>query len=282
MIIFTNNTTNHFKWTMKAPFGALTIKHFSDGEIFIKIEEPIKGKDVWVLVSTQAPAENMLELFFLLDALNRAEAQVNLCITYFAYARQDRAEHGEAVSAEVISRILALFPLKRIYIVQPHSARLHNFLSFQSLDMIDFFCRHAEGYDAIAAPDMGISHIARSVAESCKKELILVKKIRPQHEQVEIESIDGQIKGKKILLVDDMIATGRTIVQAAYAFKEQGALAVAAAAVHGVFALGSRQLLEQSPLEKIWITNTIFQDGSYKIAIDDISDLLLTNMQKSL
>lgn len=280
MIVFTNDTTRHFQWTMKAVFGKATITHFSDGEIFTKIEESVVDKEVWVLVSTQSPAENMLELFFLLDALQRGGARINLCITYFAYARQDRVEKGEALSAEVISRIIALFPLQRICIVQPHSARLQNFLSFQSLDMVDFFCRHAEGYDAIAAPDMGISHIARSVAEYCKKELILIKKIRPKHEHVEIETIDGVIKGKKILIVDDMIATGRTLAQAAYAFKAQGAHSIAAAAVHGVFAPGSRQLLEQSPLEKIWITNTIFQEGSYKITIDDISEFLLAAMQE--
>ena len=173
MILFATSSTRHLASNIAIRSGAYTIKQFSDGELFIRIDEDVQDKDVWVLAATQAPAEHLLELFFLLDALQRAGAHINLCIAYFAYARQVVAAPGEVCAAQVISAMLKNFIIAKIYIIHPHSILLHDYLSFIAVQDVDFFYKQAEGYDAIAAPDKGAYTFAREIAEHCSKELYM-------------------------------------------------------------------------------------------------------------
>jgi ribose-phosphate pyrophosphokinase len=280
MILFSTSTSRHLAQRIALDHGASTIKHFGDGELFVRIDQDVRGKKVWVLASTQAPADNLLELFFLLDALQGAGAEISVFITYFAYARQVIAAPGEAHSARLVSTIIKEFSCARIYIMHPHSILLHDFLPFTAVRDTDFFCTQAESYDAIAAPDKGAFAFAREIASACSKDLILLTKTRPEHEQVEIVSVDGPALGKKVLLIDDIISTGRTLVGAAHALKNLGAISVAAAATHGVFSPGSHEFLEQSPLEKIFVTNTIAQQSQGKITVVDISPTIQEIMQQ--
>ena len=268
------STTRHLASNIALKPGRCTVKQFSDGELFVRIDEDVQGKDVWLLVGTHAPAEHLLEFFFLCDALQRAGAHVNVFISYFAYARQVVAAPGEAHSAQVISTIIKNFALPTLYIMHPHSSLLHDFLAFTAVRDIDFFCKQAEAYDAIASPDKGAFALAQEVAQICGKDLILLTKMRPEKEEVRIVSIEGQAAGKKVLLVDDIISTGRTITESARALKKLGASSIAAAATHGVFSPGSFQLLEQGPLEKIFVTNTIAQNSHGKITVVDISQFI--------
>jgi ribose-phosphate pyrophosphokinase len=274
MILFSTNATRHLASRIALQPGMCTIKQFNDGELFVRIDEDVQGKQVWVLAATQAPAHHLLELFFLLDALQRAGAHINLFITYFAYARQIIAAPGEACSACVITTFLKNFILIKTYILHPHSILLHDYLPFTAIRDMDFFCEQAAAYDAVAAPDKGAYALAKEIAEFCNKELIELTKMRPDHDTVEIVAINGSVEHKKVLLVDDIISTGRTLAQAASALKKLGAHSIAAAATHGVFSPGSHQLLEQSVLEKISVTNTIAQHSHGKITIIDISPLI--------
>jgi ribose-phosphate pyrophosphokinase len=276
MILYFTSTMLEISKSLTFPQGSCTLKKFSDGELYVHINDDIKGKNVWLLASTQAPAENMLELFFMLNALKHAgAAQINLFISYFAYARQLKAVVGESSSAQVICDILKNFSITKIFIVQPHgSTLLHNFLSYTEIFDIDFFCNKASSYDAIAAPDKGAHIFAEKIAKACNKEIVFLTKKRPEQEQVEIIALEGSVNNKKILLVDDMISTGRTIIESAEFLKKMGANTVSAAAMHGVFSPGAHERLQASIIEKIYVTNTITQLSQGKIEVTDISPLI--------
>lgn len=272
--LFSTRSAHHLAQNIPLPQGACTIKQFSDGELFVRIEEDVRDKQVWVLAATVPPAENLLELFFLLNALERAGAQTKILITYFSYARQVIAAPSEARTAQVVGDFFKNFTLKQIAIVHPHTLKLQEFLTFTPIFDIPFFCEQAQQYDAIAAPDKGAAELARKVALACKKELILLTKMRPEQEHVEILTVDGIAANKKVLLIDDMVSTGRTLVAAAEKLKSMGATSIAAAAMHGVFSPGSHEFLEQSLIEKIYVTNTIAQSSRGKVTVVDISTML--------
>lgn len=280
MKLFSTNSAQHLATKIEFQQGLCTIKKFSDGEIFVRIDENVQDREIWVLAGTQAPAEHLFELFFLCNALERSGAKINLLITYFAYARQVVAQPTEACPVQVIGNIIKNFDIAKLFIIHPHSFLLHEFLEFDAVYNIDFFCKQAEGYDAIAAPDKGAFKLADDIARICKKDLVLINKMRPAQEQAKIISIDGQVINKKILLVDDIISTGRTITESAHALKKQGAASVAAAVTHGLFSPGSNRLIEQSPLERIYVTNTITQKSHEKVTVDDISKFIQKIMQQ--
>ncbi len=285
MIIFFNNATRDLVQKITLHKAHFIIKQFSDGEIYVKIEDDVAHKEVYVVASTGAPAKNLVELFFLLDALMRAGAQkINLFFTYFGYARQAVALPGEASSAQLICTILKKFPLHKIYSMHIHSADLmKTFLTFTNVIDINFFCNLAKNYDTIAAPDKGAAEFAQNVANACAKEIVFLHKMRPEHEKVRIESVDGIVSGKKILLVDDIISTGRTLIEAGTMLKKLGALEVSAAATHGVFSEGSYERLEESCLKKIYVTNTLKNFSKGKVDVIDISSFIertITNNYK--
>ncbi len=278
MILFSTKSSRHIAEKISAHHGACTVKYFSDGEMFVRIDQDVKSQRVWVLASTQAPAENLLELFLLLDALQHAGARISLFITYFAYARQVRAAPGEAHSAELISSFFKRFTFEKTYILHAHSRSLHNFLEYSDVKDISFFCDAAADYDALVAPDQGAYSLAAEIAKLCNKEIIVLTKTRPDHEQVKIVAVDGNVQGKRLLIIDDIISTGRTLVEAAHALKNMGAASIAAAATHGVFSPGAVDFLEKSILEKIIVTNSLAQQPRGKIHVHDISSFIAQTM----
>lgn len=278
MIFFANHAAQHL---VRSHEGKYIIQHFKDGEIFVRIdEEDLTNKKVWIVAATQPPAENLLELFFLLDAIQRTGASINLFLTYFSYARQTIAGPGEAHSAEVICSILKDFTLTQTLIMHPHNLLLHDFIPFEAVYDLDFFCEHAKDYDTIAAPDIGALSFAQKIAQSSNKDLIMLNKIRPEHDEVKIVSIDGQAAGKKILLIDDIISTGSTLVAAAQELKKHGAISISAAATHGIFVPGSREFIEKSILQHVYVTNTIEKTSQGKIIVKDISNTLNSIMMQ--
>lgn len=273
MIIVATRSAKQLVDNMHIPQANYIIKQFSDGEIYVKINQDVQAQEVWVVAATQPPAEHVLELFFLLDALTRAGAKkINIFFTYFGYARQAVALSGEACSAQFICDVLQKFSLGRVYIMHAHAADiLHTFLPFNNAIDISFFCSVAQQYDIIAAPDKGAVAFAKEVAQRCNKEIIFFHKMRPEHERVTIKSVDGIATGKSVLLVDDIISTGSTMIEAAQALKKLGATHVAAAATHGIFSPGAFERLAASTLEKMYVTNTIMHAPHEKIEVVDVS-----------
>ena len=275
--MYYTRSTEHFAHHIALPQAPRTIKTFSDGELYVKIEQEIQStEDIWILTSTEPPATNLLELFFLLDALtNRGAERIHLFFSYFGYARQSIAQPGEAHSTELISKILKTFPIYKTYILHAHAAaKLAESLPFTNVIDNKFFCSIAKNYDVIAAPDAGAAPFATAIATTCHKEVAFLQKMRPEHDQVRIESVDGAVSGKRVLLVDDIISTGHTLIQAAHALTKLGATEIAAAATHGIFAPGSLERLAESPLTTIYVTNAPQRNPTKKIHIYDVSSFI--------
>jgi ribose-phosphate pyrophosphokinase len=269
-MIFCTSSANHFV-LCQTNYG---LQKFSDGELSIHVSALAPGTTVWVVASTYGNPEHFFELMLLLDSLARADAIIHLFLTYFMYGRQVTARKGEACSAQVMSRLLKTAALQSIHILHPHSQLLHTYLDFNSVTPLDFFCQQAAAYDAIAAPGNGAHALAQAVASKTNKEYILLEKIRPLPDHVSMLSIAGNPAGKKILLVDDIIATGRTLVHAAELLKQAGAESIAAAATHGILCDEARRLIEESYLDHVTITTSINQYAHEKIHVVDLSSFI--------
>ena len=281
MKVVATRSTQHLIGTIGMPTIDYTIKTFSDGELYIKLNDNVQDETVWVLAGTQAPAENMLELLFLLDALTHAGAQtINLFCVYFAYARQTQADSNEARSAQVICNTLKQFKINQTYILHAHAVdALHQLLEYKNIIDFEFFYAAAQEVDIIAAPDQGAADCARELGQKCNKEVIVLEKKRPEHEKVIIENVSGSVVGKKILIIDDMISTGRTLLHAAQALKDAGAMQISAAATHGLCDKKTYQELAKV-FEKVSVTNSIAQENIPGVKIWDIRSFIKTCLQE--
>ncbi|MGE0207064.1 MAG: ribose-phosphate diphosphokinase [Candidatus Babeliales bacterium] len=250
------------------------MKTFSDGEIYVRLLENVAKQDVWVLAQTAPPAENLIELYFLLDALQRENANVNLFLTYFGYARQDRTAYGEALSSEVLFRFLQTFNIKSTKILHIHNPKLRVFYDFQDVILLDFFIPYAQEADILVAPDHGAQALVASIAECAKKEYVVMSKTRSSHEHIEKITINGTVKNKRVLLIDDMIATGGTIVHAAKILKEHGAVEIAVAATHGVFSDDAYNRIAKSAIDRVFVTNSLPQQEHEKVTVVNCAPMI--------
>lgn len=266
MILFNTRNTEYLARQLSFTRGACIIKNFSDGELYVKVDEDVAGKTVCVLTATQPPADNILELFLLLDALKRKQAKIYLLFTYFGYARQDRTQPGEAFSSCMISNFLKTYELEKIFIIHAHSERLHEMLDFENVTPTQPVCKIITDYNlSPVAPDKGASSRVAHIARTCGVEPIFVTKSRPAFEKVTVTHIDGDVTGKNILIIDDMISTGSTILQTAALLKKNGANDIYAYATHGVFAPGCREKIEASPeIKKFYVTDSLPQSTTTK------------------
>jgi ribose-phosphate pyrophosphokinase len=272
--LFFTTSTQHLALSIDGEKGTYVSKTFSDGERYVRIEEAVRGA-AWVIANTNPPAENILELLFLLDALRRQRAEINLFIPYFAYARQDRiTRKGECLSAKVISDLLLYFKPRRIVVFHMHSRRIRRYLDYEDLLPLQLVSPLAIGTDALVAPDRGGVPFAKTVGRECGLPVILIEKKRITDRMVEVMEISGRVKGKRVMIVDDMIATGGTIIRATEKLLSEGAREVEVYATHGIFSGDAREVLEKSPIKRIHVTNSLPQREGGKIKVLDISDLI--------
>lgn len=256
MKLFLTRSCAHLDTQLAIAPSTYELTTFSDGELFLEIKENVHGKIVWVIASTPAPAQNLLELCLLLDALQRAGARINLFITYFGYARQDRAFPGQPVSAQVLFHFFDQFSLSQFTILHIHSAATRTMHRFSSLIWYDFFAVIAHKYDLLIAPDEGAVNLVQEIAQRTGRQALFMHKVRPTHEQVHLK-LDGNVAGKRVLIIDDMITTGHTMIQAAQLLKNAGAHTVSGAATHGVFSADAMQLIDESSLAAVYVTNSL-------------------------
>src|SRR3990167_6270682 len=242
-------------------YSKYKLDRFCDGELYLKLETDVKNREVFVITNTMAPSDNILELTFLLDALTRQNAKINLFFTYFGYSRQDRInEEGEAVSAEVISRILRLFDINKIFILHPHSDKLSYYLNFKPIIPFSIFAELAKNFDFIVSPDKGGAALVKKIAELSNTKFFSLTKKRIDHDNVAFIEGSENVSGKRILIIDDMITTGSTIIKSAELLYKNGASIVDVAATHGVFCSGAIEKLENSSINKIYVTDSIKQN----------------------
>lgn len=279
MKLFYTESCKHLANLINIDHGRLTIKRFSDGELSVLLEEDVAGKEVWVLASTPPSADNLLELLLVLDVLQRNQAHIKLLIPYFGYARQDRPMQGYAFSAEMIFKLFYTYVLKKFVIIHIHNPKLRRFIDFQDYILLDFFEPMAQDVDCIVAPDQGARDLAQYVAQQVHKPYSVLEKKRPEHDQVTISHMIDDVKNKKILIVDDMISTGQTAVQAAHVLHDAGARDIRVAAMHGIFSGKALETLQSSPIKKVWVSNTLEQkEYDDFVHVVDISGLLETMM----
>ena len=275
MIVFYTRSTHHLAPFIDIKQGGYTSKQFSDGEWYVQLEEEVADKTVWVITATNPPAEHVLELLLLLDVLQKNNAHIHILFTYFGYARQDRPLENEASSAHIMAKLLNLFSLEKIIIIHAHSLLLHNYLTFENIIPSDVICQTAQLYDAIAAPDQGAYDLVQALGKACQMETIFLTKMRPEQEIVKILEYDGIVKAKNILIVDDIIATGNTVIEVAKTLQKLGATQVSVWATHGIFSASAQEAIEKSAIKKVYVTNTLPQKSGYsKIEVINIAPLI--------
>lgn len=263
------------------------VSYFPDGEVYAHVEKTVRGQHVFVVQPTCPPRypggdpggrgprtvnDAVMELLLLIDALRRASAERICAVTpYFGYARQDRKTEGRVpISARLLANLIERAGADRVLAVELHASQIQGFfdIPLDHLRTDHLFARHIQAHHpewmedlVVVSPDIGGLFRARRVAERLHASFATLAKYR-RNRNPKVLLVIGDVKGKKALLVDDILSTGGTLVQAAERLREEGALEVYAACTHGVFAAGSLERLAASPLSRVVVTDTIPQTAT--------------------
>ncbi|CUV09626.1 Ribose-phosphate pyrophosphokinase [hydrothermal vent metagenome] len=247
--------------------GAISIRTFSDGELWVKYEENIRGHDVFIVQSTNGPSENIIELTLMVDAAVRASADtVTVVIPYFGYGRQDRKDQPRVpISSRVMIDILTAMGTDRIITMDLHSTQIQGFakIPFDNLysRSVLFDAIKDENLEpdnsVVLAPDIGSVKMSQGYAKNLGMYFALIDKRRYAPNKAEISHLIGDLNGMDVLIIDDMIDTAGTTVNAAEAALKQGAKSVTAVATHGVLSGPAMERLSESNIKKIIVTDTI-------------------------
>ncbi|HEU5016246.1 MAG TPA: ribose-phosphate pyrophosphokinase [Roseiflexaceae bacterium] len=246
--------------------GRAIIGTFKNGETRIKVEENVRGSDVFVVQPTCTPVNHhLMELLLLIDALRRASAaRITAVVPYYGYAKQEKKTAGrEPISAKLVANLITVAGANRILTMDLHAPAIEGFFDIPA-DHLQAGPLLAEYFKAlnlnnpvVVSPDAGGVGRANSFREHIGASLAIIAKQRPQPDVAEMLEMVGDIDGKTAVIVDDMISTGGTLAQAAQALRERGARAVYACATHGIFAGNALSILRDSTLEETVVTNTI-------------------------
>ncbi len=247
--------------------GDLTIKRFADGELWIKFEESVRGKDVYIIQSTNAPAGNIVEVLLICDAAVRASASsVTLVMPYFGYGRQDRKDMPRVpVSAKVMVDIFTATGASRIVTMDLHSTQIQGFATvpfdniYSRMVLLDEIRKLDlnEEETVVLAPDMGSARMSQAYAKRLGMHFALIDKRRYAPNQAEVVHLIGDLEGRNVLIVDDMIDTAGTTVNAAAKAYDKGAKAVYAIATHALLSGPAVERLEKANFKKIILTDTV-------------------------
>ncbi|MCF6094701.1 ribose-phosphate diphosphokinase [Microaerobacter geothermalis] len=248
------------------PLGNAQTTRFSDGEISVKLNESVRGADVFVIQSTSAPVnEHLMELLVMLDALKRASAKsINVVIPYYGYARQDRKTRArDPITAKLVANLLETAGAHRIISMDLHATQIQGFFDIPvdhliGVPILAKYFQEKELDDiVIVSPDHGGVTRTRKMAERLKAPIAIIDKRRPQPNVAEIMNIVGHVRGKKAILIDDIIDTAGTITLAAEALMDSGADEVYACCTHPVLSGPAIERIEKSVIKELVVTNTI-------------------------
>jgi ribose-phosphate pyrophosphokinase len=250
---------------LKQPLCQVTIRRFADGELFIKIDENVRGRDVYIIQPTNPPAENLLELLLLIDAARRASAaRVSAVIPYYGYARQDRKDQPRvAISAKLMANLVSTAGADRVLAMDFHSHQLQGFFDIPvdhlyASPVLTAHYRMKRLHDpVVVAPDVGSAKMARGFAKRLNAALAIIDKRRPSANITEVVNVVGEVEGKDCLIPDDLIDTAGTVSEAAKALKRLGALRVFVCATHALLSGPAVQRLVDAPIEEVAVANTI-------------------------
>ena len=248
--------------------GCIEVSNFSDGEIYVQIEENVRGRDVFVIQSTCPPVnENLMELLIMIDALKRSSARrITAVIPYFGYARQDRKPGPRTpISAKLVANLITVAGADRVLTMDLHAGQIQGFFSIPVDHMValPLFAQHfrdqglaGEGVVSVA-PDAGRAKMAVKFAEILGADFAIMHKTRPKHDEASVTEVTGNVRGKIAVVGDDVIMTGGTLLAGARALHEAGATSVYVFATHAIFAKDSLERFRQATeIDGLVVTDT--------------------------
>ncbi|NQZ77498.1 MAG: ribose-phosphate pyrophosphokinase [Ekhidna sp.] len=271
------------------PLGQSEKQTFSDGEMGVYFTESVRGSDVFLIQSTIPPADNIWELLLMIDAARRASAKyVTVVLPYFGYARQDRKDKPRvSIAAKLAANVLTSAGADRIMTCDLHAGQIQGFFDIpvDHLDASAIFYPYIKSLNLenmiIASPDVGGTARARSYAKLLEVDMVICDKHRKRANEVASMQVIGDVEGKDVVLVDDMVDTAGTISKAGTLLKEKGANSVRAIVTHGVLSGNAHKNIEDSSLEELIITDTIPQNlQSSKIKVLTVADLFSKAIRK--
>lgn len=251
---------------LKVPLGDLLVSRFSEGEIRIKINEDVRGRDIFIVQPTCPPVnDNVIELLIMIDAFRRASARrITAVLPYYGYARQDRKDQPRVpITAKLMANIITTAGANRVLSMDLHAQQIQGFFDIPvdhlyALPVIVNYVRQKNLKDLmVVSPDVGGIKMARAFAKALGTDLAVVDKRRWGPNEVEVMNLIGEVKGRSVLIPDDMISTGGSMVQAVGAILKAGATEVYACCSHGILSGNAVQNLQNSPLKEVIITDSI-------------------------
>lgn len=244
---------------------------FPDGEVFVKLDDDVRGRDCYVVISTCEPVnDNLMELLVFCDCLRRASAKrVTMVMPYYGYGRQDRKDEGRVpITAKLVANLITAAQADRVLAMDLHAAQIQGFFDIP-VDHLsatpvfyDYFMsiRDQLGDLCLVSPDVGNVKVAEAMANLLDADLAIINKRRLTGDSVKVGNLIGTVKNKTVLMFDDMISTGGTVVEAAKLVMDEGASDVLCAATHAVLAGPAMQKLADSPISKVVVTDSIPED----------------------
>ncbi|MBI4534953.1 MAG: ribose-phosphate pyrophosphokinase [Ignavibacteriae bacterium] len=270
--------------------GRCDIKTFHDGEIWAKYSDNIRGSDVFIIQSTIPPAENLIELLIMIDAAKRASARkIAAVIPYFGYARQDRKDQPRvSITAKLIANLITEAGADRVITMDLHAPQIQGFFDipvdhlYSSAILVKYFRKHKVSNLAVASPDVGGIKMARAYAKRLEADLIVIDKRRPKQNEAEVMNIIGEVKGKNILIVDDLVDTAGTMCNAVVALQKAGAKEVYAACTHAVLSGDAIERINKSNLKKIVVTDSIpLKNHCAKIEVESVANIFAEAVKRT-
>ncbi|MEK8089009.1 ribose-phosphate pyrophosphokinase [Thermithiobacillus plumbiphilus] len=297
MMVFTGNANPALAAAiaryLHIPLGRADVGEFSDGEVFVEILENVRGKDVFVVQPTCAPAnDNLMELLAMIDALKRASAnRITAAVPYYGYARQDRKSRARTpITAKLVADLITTAGADRVLTMDLHADQIQGFFDVP-VDNIyaspillgDIWRRNYENL-VVVSPDVGGVVRARAIAKRLEVDLAIIDKRRPRPNEAQVMNIIGEVSGRTCVLMDDMVDTAKTLCEAAAALKRRGAAKVYAYATHPVFSGEAVARIESSALDEVVVTDTIPLDEagqkSSKIRTLSVAELLAETIRR--
>ncbi|ACB09636.1 MAG TPA: ribose-phosphate pyrophosphokinase [Thermotoga sp.] len=267
--------------------GDCEVGRFADGEINVRINETVRGHDIFLIQPTSPPVnENLMELLIMIDAFKRASANtIAVVIPYYGYARQDRKAKGrDPISAKLVANLITVAGATRVLTVDLHAEQIQGFFDIP-VDNLWSYPVFAEELlkrenivpeeTVVVSPDVGGVRRARRMAERLKTSLAILDKRRPSDNVAEVVNIIGEVKDKVVIMFDDIIDTAHSIVKGAEALKKAGAKKIIACATHGVFSDRALERIENSPIDTVYITDTIYHENlPEKVKVISVANLI--------
>src|SRR5690554_977627 len=270
---------------LKLPLADVTIKRFADGEIFVRLNQNVRGRDVFIIQPTPPPADSIMELLLLLDAAKRASAaRVTAIVPYYGYARQDRNDQPRvAIGAKLVANLMQAAGADKVLGIDFHTHQIQGFFDvpvdhlYAAPVLTGYFREKKIEQPVVVAPDVGAAKMARGFARRLSASFAIIDKRRPQQNVAEVMEVVGEVEGRNCIIVDDMIDTAGTLVSVVTALKERGAREIYAAASHALLSGPAVERLQNSDVCEVVVTNTLELPADKrfpKLRVLSVADLL--------